>query len=126
MAKNKTQVSNYNICDIVAIRSGRSRREVNEVYKEIADTLIEQLAAGHEVVLNGIAKFELVDRPSRNARNPRTGEAVVTKPKTVVKVRNRSRLHNFFGYVAPERKKPAEKEVKAYLTTRLQSDTETA
>lgn len=124
MSNRKSQVSNYNLCDIVALRSGRSRREVNEVYKEIMDTLIEQLAAGNEVVLNGIAKFELIDRPSRVARNPRTGEEVITLPKTVVKVRNRGRLHGFADYTSPERDAAHELEVVEYLALRAPSDEE--
>lgn len=52
-------------------------------FSAIADTVAE----GEKVQLKGFGTFELVDRPSRVARNPQTGEAVQVPAKKVAKAK---------------------------------------
>lgn len=88
-------VTNHNINDIVSIKMGVSRREAAEFYETFKSVMLSEIAAGNDVVLNGLMRIEHVDREARKGRNPRTGETVEVGPKTVVKVRNRSELHNW-------------------------------
>ena len=81
------------ISEIAKERDDMTRRQVAEVYEAIVDKIEAKLREGVEVELTRFAKFELVDRDSKTARNPQTGESVEVPAKTVVRVRNRKRLH---------------------------------
>ena len=81
------------ISKIAKERDDLTRRQVAEVYEAIVDKIEAKLREGVEVELTRFAKFELVDRDAKTARNPQTGEAVEVPAKTVVRVRNRKRLH---------------------------------
>lgn len=88
------KVSNHNIADLVALRLGTTKRQAHEFSREFLQVLLEELASGNDVTLNGIVHFEHVDRGPRRARNPRTGEMVDVPAKTVIKVRNRKNLYH--------------------------------
>jgi integration host factor beta-subunit len=81
------------ISEIAKERDDMTRRQVAEVYEAIVDKIEAKLREGVEVELTRFAKFELVDRDAKTARNPQTGESVEVPAKTVVRVRNRKRLH---------------------------------
>lgn len=81
------------ISEIAKERDDMTRRQVAEVYEAIVDKIEANLRNGVEVELTRFAKFELVDRDAKKARNPQTGETVDVPAKTVVRVRNRKRLH---------------------------------
>lgn len=81
------------ISEIAKERDDLTRRQVAEVYEAIVDKIEANLRNGVEVELTRFAKFELVDRDAKTARNPQTGESVDVPAKTVVRVRNRKRLH---------------------------------
>lgn len=81
------------ISEIAKERDDMTRRQIAEVYEAIVDKIEAKLREGVEVELTRFAKFELVDRDAKTARNPQTGEAVEVPAKTVVRVRNRKRLH---------------------------------
>ena len=81
------------ISKIAKEREDLTRRQVAEVYESIINEIEAALAAGTEVELTRFVKFELVDREAKLKRNPRTGEPVEVPAKTVVRVRNRKRLH---------------------------------
>lgn len=81
------------ISEIAKERDDMTRRQVAEVYEAIVDKIEAKLREGVEVELTRFVKFELVDRDAKTARNPQTGEAVEVPAKTVVRVRNRKRLH---------------------------------
>lgn len=81
------------ISKIANEREDLSRRQVAEVYESIINEIEAALAAGTEVELTRFVKFEILDREAKLKRNPRTGEPVEVPAKTVVRVRNRKRLH---------------------------------
>lgn len=82
------------ISEIAKEREDLTRRQVAEVYETFINKIEEALAEGKEVVLTRFLKFELVDRDAKVKFNPQNGEAVNVPAKTVVRVRNRNRLHN--------------------------------
>lgn len=81
------------ISEIAKEREDLTRRQVAEVYETIVNKVEAALASGKEVEFTRFLKFELVDRDAKVKRNPQTGEAVDVPAKTVVRVRNRKRLH---------------------------------
>ena len=81
------------ISKIAKERDDLTRRQVAEVYEAFIDEVERNLAAGVEVELTRFVKFELVDRRPKESRNPQTGEKIQVPAKTVVRARNRKRLH---------------------------------
>ncbi|MDR0975964.1 MAG: HU family DNA-binding protein [Christensenellaceae bacterium] len=55
---------------------GLSKKGTEEVVVAFAETIVEVLRSGDEVVLPELGKFAVVKRAAHNARNPRTGETV--------------------------------------------------
>ncbi len=58
----------------VAARSGLSLSHVDSVVVALTSVITQELVEGRRVVLPGFATFDVVARPSRMGRNPRTGE----------------------------------------------------
>lgn len=81
------------ISKIAKERDDLTRRQVAEVYEAFIDEVERNLAAGVEVELTRFVKFELVDRRPKESRNPQTGKKIQVPAKTVVRARNRKRLH---------------------------------
>lgn len=81
------------ISEIAAEHPELKRRQVAEIYEAIINKVEGYLANGTSVEFTRFAKFELVDRDAKVKRNPQTGESVNVPAKTVVRVRNRKRLH---------------------------------
>lgn len=81
------------ISKIAKERDDLTRRQVAEIYEAIIDEVERSLAAGVEVEFTRFVKFELVDRGPKESRNPQTGEKIQVPAKTVVRARNRKRLH---------------------------------
>jgi len=56
-------------------------RDVERIVSTVLDKITEALAAGHRVELRGFGAFSVKVRPSRQGRNPRTGEPVSVEEK---------------------------------------------
>jgi nucleoid DNA-binding protein len=69
----------------VAERAGVSKRMATDVIGAIAEEAQGALAKGEEVTLPHLGKLKPVVRAARDARNPKTGEAVKVPAKTAVK-----------------------------------------
>ena len=81
------------ISEIAKERDDVTRRTVAEIYEAIINKVEKYLNEGTDVEFTRFAKFELVDRNAKTARNPQTGGTVEVPAKRVVKVRPRKRLH---------------------------------
>ena len=81
------------ISEIAKEREDVTRRTVAEIYEAIINKVEKYLGEGVDVEFTRFAKFELVDRNAKTARNPQTGGTVEVPAKRVVKVRPRKRLH---------------------------------
>ena len=58
-------------------------RDVESVVNAILDEITKALASGNRVELRGFGAFSVKNRPSRTARNPKTGEKVQVEEKWV-------------------------------------------
>ncbi len=62
-----------------------TRTQAREVLNIILEEIVEALARGEKVTFVGFGTFQVVDRPARKGRNPRTGETIEIPAKKVVK-----------------------------------------
>lgn len=91
---SKEHVNQHTIIgEIAKEREDVTRRTVAEIYEAIINKVEKYLDEGTDVEFTRFAKFELVDRNAKTARNPQTGGTVEVPAKRVVKVRLRKRLH---------------------------------
>jgi DNA-binding protein HU-beta len=60
----------------VAAKINQSESQTTQLVNAVFDTIQEALAQGEEVSISGFGSFRVVDRPSREGRNPQTGEPI--------------------------------------------------
>ena len=76
----------------IAKKSSLTEAQTNDVVKALTDIITEALASGDKVQLPGLFTAEAVERPARNGRNPRTGEAMTIPAHRAVKISASSTL----------------------------------
>ncbi|PWE18189.1 integration host factor subunit beta [Marinicauda salina] len=59
------------------------QRDVERIVNVVLEEIAEALERGDRVELRGFGAFSVRNRPPRQGRNPRTGEAVAVKEKHV-------------------------------------------
>lgn len=64
------------LIDLVAEKTNVTKKEVEQVYEAILETMIEALSKGDKVLLSGFGSFEVRERSARAGLNPRTGEPI--------------------------------------------------
>jgi DNA-binding protein HU-beta len=72
---------------LVATETGLSKVNVEKVLSEIISTLITSLKEDPRFPLYGLGVFEVVKRPKRKGRNPRTGDPITIKARKMVRFR---------------------------------------
>lgn len=58
-------------------------KRVAQIVDHILSTMTESLAEGRRIEIRGFGSFAIHDYPPRNARNPKTGEKIVTKARRI-------------------------------------------
>ncbi|ERF56012.1 DNA-binding protein HB1 [Cutibacterium granulosum] len=76
----------------IAKKSSLTEAQTNDVVKALTNVITEALASGDKVQLPGLFTAEAVERPARNGRNPRTGEAMTIPAHRAVKISASSTL----------------------------------
>ena len=56
-----------------------SKKEAAHAVDVVFDTIVRNMAAGNDVMINDFGKFKKVDRKARMGRNPFTGETIKIK-----------------------------------------------
>jgi nucleoid DNA-binding protein len=69
-------VNKNELVDQVAERAGLRRGDAAGAVEAALAAIEQELAAGGEVSITGFGKFSVTQRGPRQARNPRTGEAI--------------------------------------------------
>ncbi len=67
------------LIDLVAEKSGMSKKDGEKAVKAVLDSIAESLAKGQKVQLVGFGTFEVRSRKEREGRNPATGEKIKIK-----------------------------------------------
>lgn len=70
------------LIDELASAGQVSHKQSEVIIEAILDSMKEALAAGDRIEIRGFGVFSLRTRRARRARNPRTGEALVSAPRT--------------------------------------------
>lgn len=60
----------------IAEKTGLSKKDSEKAVKAFTEVVSEELKKGEKIQLVGFGTFEVVDRPAREGRNPRTGETM--------------------------------------------------
>ncbi len=60
----------------IAEKTGLSKKDSEKALKAFTEVVSEELKKGEKIQLVGFGTFEVVDRPAREGRNPRTGETM--------------------------------------------------
>lgn len=68
---NKTE-----LVDAIAKKTELSKKDAEKALKAFTDVVAEELTKGEKIQLVGFGTFEVVERPAREGRNPRTGETM--------------------------------------------------
>ena len=58
----------------MAEKTELSKKDAEKALKAFTDVVAEELAKGEKIQLVGFGTFEVVDRPARYGRNPKTGD----------------------------------------------------
>jgi DNA-binding protein HU-beta len=67
-------VTKQEFVDLVARKSGLTKRDAGEAVDAVLDVIAESLRAGNDVSFTGFGKFSVAHRAARTGVNPRTGE----------------------------------------------------
>ena len=75
---------------------GTTQADAGEFVNAFCETVTNEMKKGdgHGVALPGFGQFVAKHRPSRQVRNPATGEQMMTKPKTVAQFKPSVGLKN--------------------------------
>jgi DNA-binding protein HU-beta len=85
---NKNIIMNKaGIVDAVHAVLGGTKVQAEQVLETVLNTIIESLKKGEEVSIAGLGIFSVKMRAAREARNPRTGEAIKVAAMKVPKFR---------------------------------------
>lgn len=84
---NKTELIN-----VVAERTGATKKDTEAVINAFTETVTEALANGDKVQIVGFGTFETRHRAARTARNIQTGEVVQVPEKRVPAFKAGSKL----------------------------------
>jgi DNA-binding protein HU-beta len=71
------------LVDIIAEKSGLTKKDADTVLTATLDTIVETVTSGDKVSLVGFGSFEKRERKEREGRNPKTGETMTIAATTV-------------------------------------------
>ncbi len=80
------------IVDHVYERVGFTRQEATHAVEILFNEIKSELARGNNVRISRFASFILREKNARNARNPKTGETIRIRPRTVLTFRPSKQL----------------------------------
>lgn len=72
------------IVEKIAKRTGKSKREAEELTKLLFDLLKGALAGGEDVRVSGFGFFDVKEKAARTGRNPQTGEEITIEGRKVL------------------------------------------
>ena len=76
----------------VRFKTGKSKKDIEEILTASIDTISEELDKGNKVSLAGFGAFEVFHRTARSGRNPKTGEPIMISEGKIPKFRASKRL----------------------------------
>jgi len=71
------------LVELIAVETGISKKDTGIIVNLILENIGQALVSRDKVELRGFGSFKVKQRRSRQARNPRTGDAVAVPAKRV-------------------------------------------
>lgn len=65
----------------LADKGNCTRKEAEDALNLVTGVIIDAIANGEKVHLNGLGTFDVRDRKAKETKNPRTGEPMITAAK---------------------------------------------
>ena len=84
---NNIRMNKANIVDAVHGVLGGTKVQAEQAVEVMVNSIIDSLKKGDEVSIAGLGIFSVKQRAARDARNPRTGEAIKVPAMKVPKFR---------------------------------------
>ena len=75
------------VVDVVAEKTGLSKKQAAEAFDAAIDAISSQLKKGERVQVPGFGSFNVSKRAARKGRNPKTGQAITIKASKNVRFR---------------------------------------
>jgi integration host factor subunit alpha len=72
------------LAELLFQRVGLNKREAKDMVEVFFEEIALSLERGDSVKLSGFGNFQLLDKPSRPGRNPKTGEQIPISARRVV------------------------------------------
>lgn len=82
------------IIDMVYENIGIPKKDCGRVVDSFFEIIKDELARGNEVMISGFGKWSVIEKGSRNGRNPQTGEPMTIDARKVVSFRCSPRLRH--------------------------------
>ncbi len=79
---------------LMSAKADLNLKQSGAAYDAFLKVIEEKLKSGEKVSFIGFGSFDVIDKPARTARNPRTGKPIKVAAKKVVKFRPGSGLKN--------------------------------
>lgn len=76
---------NQSVIDLVAQEFNLTKKLAKEVIEVVFEGITDAISNGERLRIDGVGTFNIIDKPARMARNPKTGEPVRVPAKKVVK-----------------------------------------
>lgn len=86
-AAGKKRMTQSEVINHFAERTGMKRAQVKEFFDEMANLATQEVKNNGEFVVPGFGKLVLSERKAREGRNPATGETIQIPAKTTLKFR---------------------------------------
>ncbi len=86
-ASGKKRMTQSEIVNHFADKTGLKRAQIKEFFEELASLATQEVKNSGEFTLPGFGKLVLSERKAREGRNPATGETIQIPAKTTLKFR---------------------------------------
>ncbi|WP_178372039.1 HU family DNA-binding protein [Desulfacinum infernum] len=83
--KRRQKMNKKELIEKVAATANVSKQDTASVVNALLNEIEAALKAGEQIAITGFGSFKVVDRPAREARNPRTGEKITVPASKVPK-----------------------------------------
>ena len=94
----------------ISERTGQTKVVVKEILQQLLDEVVDELARGNRLEFREFGVFEVRQRASRQAQNPRTLEKVDVPSRRVVKFKVGRKMRERVGTDAPPPAAPIQEE----------------
>jgi DNA-binding protein HU-beta len=75
------------LIDSIHETTGVTKKAIGEVLTALPEAIVAQLKATRTATLGGVVSVNIIDKPARKARNPKTGETLQIPARLGLKIK---------------------------------------